>query len=255
MKKTLIALAVVASAVLSGSAMAWTANGTGNSLKLSGTLTPVAKVTPWEVKTGDAVNNLSVDIQRGQKVVDIAVNNAIPVLGIRTIATTPFQGKAGISPQIDYGAAVDVNAFKNGRAPVTLEVKDGTNTKIGTLTTSMGASALVSVKGPSRSGYRHSYSGKAGQGFFGGLPKDLANTLDSNIAVTVMPEIAEHYTDQGVGYSTVGATTTFTDTTATYSGYYAAGIEQGQTITLDQAVTGDAQIQWNASLPVTVTYM
>ncbi|ENK8257946.1 hypothetical protein AB4C84_004676, partial [Escherichia coli] len=47
MKKTLIALAVAASAAVSGSAMAWTANGTGGSVDLGGTLTPVTKATPW----------------------------------------------------------------------------------------------------------------------------------------------------------------------------------------------------------------
>ncbi|HEI3186174.1 TPA: hypothetical protein SI321_005057, partial [Escherichia coli] len=55
MKKTLIALAVAASAAVSGSAMAWTANGTGGSVELGGTLNPVEKVTPWEVKVGDDV--------------------------------------------------------------------------------------------------------------------------------------------------------------------------------------------------------
>lgn len=37
MKKTLIALAVAASAVVSGSAMAWTGGGNGGSLELGGT--------------------------------------------------------------------------------------------------------------------------------------------------------------------------------------------------------------------------
>ncbi|EPB1991521.1 hypothetical protein ACRBZB_005019 [Escherichia coli] len=256
MKKTLIALAVAASAVVSGSAMAWTANGTGGSIELGGTLTPVEKNTPWEVKTGDAVINLDAQVQKGQKVVEVVVNKAIPVLGIRTASTTPFQGKVGISPQIDYGTAVDVNAFKNGRAPVTLEVKDDSNAKIGTLTTSLGASALVSIKGP-WSGYNHSYSNRAGQGFFGGLPKDKAGVPNKNIAFDVMPEVADHYTYQGVGSSEVDVTTNFANTRATYSGYYAAGIEQGKIIkiTLDTAVAGDSQIQWNASLPVTVSYM
>ncbi|WP_105283460.1 hypothetical protein, partial [Escherichia sp. MOD1-EC6098] len=254
--KTLIALAVAASAAVSGSAMAWTPNGTGGSVDLGGTLTPVEKVTPWEVKTGAAVTGLDAQIQKGQKVVDVAVNKAIPVLGIRTQTTQAFQGQPGISPQIDYGNAVNVDAFENGRAPVTLEVKDDTNAKIGTLTTSLGASALVSVKGP-WSGFNHSYSDTAGQGFFGGLPKNKAQTPDENIAFNVMPEVADHYIDQGVGYSEVGTTTSFTNTEATYSGYYGAGIEQGKTIkiTLDQAASGDAPIQWKASLPVTVTYM
>ncbi|EDV9774733.1 hypothetical protein JI87_000868 [Salmonella enterica subsp. enterica] len=255
MKKTLIALAVAASAAVSGSAMAWTANGTGGSVNLGGTLTPADVVTPWEVKTGDAVTGLDAQIKKGQKTVDIAVNKAIPVLGIRTQTTQVFQGQPGISPQIDYGNAVNVDAFENGRAPVTLEVKDDTNTKIGTLTTSLGASALVSVKGP-WSGYNHSYSDTAGQGFFGGLPKNKAQTPDENIAVKVMPEVAEHYTSQeGVSYQKVGVTSEFANTEATYSGYYGAGIEQGKIIkiTLDQPAASDA-IAWKASLPVTVSY-
>ncbi|MGP2223458.1 hypothetical protein V5O86_24340 [Escherichia coli] len=255
MKKTLIALAVAASAAVSGSAMAWTPNGTGGSVDLGGTLTPVEKVTPWEVKTGAAVTGLDAQIQKGQKVVDVAVNKAIPVLGIRTIESTAFKGQPGISPQIDYGNAVNVDAFENGRAPVTLEVKDDTNAKIGTLTTSLGASALVSIKGP-WSGYNHSYSDSAGQGFFGGLPKNKAQAPNDNIAYRVMPEVADHYIDQGVDYHRVDVTTDFTNTKATYSGYYGAGIEQGKTIkiTLDQAASGDASIQWKASLPVTVSY-
>lgn len=254
MKKTLIALAVAASAAVSGSAMAWTANGTGDSVNLGGTLTPVEKATPWEVKTGAAVTGLDAQIQKGQKVVDVAVNKAIPVLGIRTIESTAFQGQAGISPQIDYGNAVNVDAFENGRAPVTLEVKDDTNTKIGTLTTSLGASALTSIKGP-WDGYYHSYSDTAGQGFFGGLPKNKAQTPDENIAVNVVPEVADHYTSQGVGYSRVDVSTGFADTNATYSSYYGAGIEQGKIIkiTLDQPAGGD-EIVWKASLPVTVSY-
>ncbi|HAV9406415.1 TPA: hypothetical protein JLG19_004483 [Escherichia coli] len=255
MKKTLIALAVAASAAVSGSAMAWTANGNGGSVDLGGTLTPTDVVTPWEVKTGDAVTGLDAQIKKGQKTVDIAVNKAIPVLGIRTQTTQAFQGQPGVSPQIDYGNAVNVDAFENGRAPVTLEVKDNTNAKIGTLTTSLGASALVSIKGP-WSGYNHSYSDTAGQGFFGGLPKNKAQAPDENIAFNVMPEVAEHYIDQGVGYSEVDVTTSFINTEATYSGYYGAGIERGKTIkiTLNQAATGDAPIQWKASLPVTVSY-
>lgn len=52
MKKTLIVLAVTASVMTSGSAMAWTLNGSGGSVELGGTLTPAEKVTLWEVKTG-----------------------------------------------------------------------------------------------------------------------------------------------------------------------------------------------------------
>lgn len=259
MKKTLIALAVAASAAVSGSAMAanWEQNGNGGSVDLGGTLTPTDVVTPWEVKTGDAVTGLDAQIKKGQKTVDIAVNKAIPVLGIRTIESATFTGQPGISPQIDYGNAVNVDVFENGRAPVTLEVKDNTNAKIGTLTTSLGASALVSYKGPDYSGYNHRYADTAGQAFFGGLSKNKANTPGENIAITVFPDVDAHFTYQNTEYKEVEPSVNFANTEVTYSGYYGAGIEQGKTIkiTLDQAASGDAPIQWKASLPVTVTYM
>ncbi|HEC8710300.1 TPA: fimbrial protein [Salmonella enterica subsp. enterica serovar Poona] len=256
MKKTLIALAVAASAVVSGSAMAWTANGTGGDVELGGTLTPVTKVTPWEVQVGAAVTGLNADIQKGQRAVDIVANKAIPVLGIRTISNTPFQGKAGISPQIDYGKAVDVNAFADGRAPLTLQVKDNQNVVIGTLTAKLGASALISIKSNTWSGYNHAYAGAAGHGFFGGLPKTKGATPDKNIAYNVMPEVAEKFTKQGTSATTVGPATAFNNTNATYSAYYAAGIEKGQSIkiALDTPAQGDAAIAWTASMPVIVTY-
>ncbi|MEF6064496.1 hypothetical protein U9954_18460 [Escherichia coli] len=49
----------------------------------------------------------------------------------------------------------------------------------------------------------------------------------------------------------------FDDSNATFFGVYGAGIEKGKaiTITLNNAVASDDQIQWKASLPVTVTYM
>ncbi|HAX3083319.1 TPA: hypothetical protein JWI13_004888 [Escherichia coli] len=260
MKKTLIALAVAASAVVSGSAMAtnWVQNGTGGSVDMGGTLTPVGKVTPWEVKTGDAVTGLDAQIKKGQKSVDIVVNKAIPVLGIRTQATAQvFRGESGITPQIDYGNAVNVDAFKNGRVPVTLEVKDNTNAKIGTLSTTLGASAQASSKGPNWSGCNHFYSEVKGQAFFGGLPKNAGNTPNEDIAVNVVPEIAAHYNDQGLAMLEVGGSPNFSDESYTFSSYYGSGIEQGKVIriTLDQAASGSAPIQWKASLPVTVTYM
>ncbi|EES4634805.1 TPA: hypothetical protein ACGTEY_004660, partial [Shigella sonnei] len=131
MKKTLIALAVAASAAVSGSAMAWTANGTGGSVDMGGILSPAHKVTPWEVKVGDAVKGLDAKIEKGQKTVEISLKSAIPLLGIRTQTSEVFHGQEGITPQISYGSAIDVHSFKEGMAPLTLEVKDSKGAKIG----------------------------------------------------------------------------------------------------------------------------
>ncbi len=260
MKKTLITLAVAASAAVSGSAMAWTANGTGGSVDLGGTLTPVTKATPWEVKTGDAVTGLDARIQKGQKTVNVAVNKAIPVLGIRTQQSNPVLGAefAGNIPQISYQGKLDLNSFSDGTATVTLDVfdKDG-NQKIGSAKVPLFASAKMSWKG-GRIEQKYLIADSQGQAFFGGLPKSSGAARDhaeSSLA-KIDPEFSQHYDSQGGRLDYMGSEK-FIYPNDLYSSYYGSGVEQGKTIkiTLNQEASGDAPIQWKASLPVTVTYM
>ena len=250
MKKTLIALAVAASAAVSGSAMAWTANGTGGSVNLGGTLTPVEKVTPWEVKVGDAVTGLDAQIQKGQKVVNISVDKTIPILGIRSIKNV-FKGVSGVSPQIDYHGAVDAAKFTGGYVPLTLDVKDNHDAKIGTLTSTLGASADLSVnEGASSNHYFYVQARNPGDVFYGGLGTIMP---EQNIAAKVFPGIGEHYDNQDGTYLAPTNATIKPD--ILYSGYYGSGIPQGHTIkiTLDNPAGAD-QIAWKATLPVTVSY-
>ncbi|WP_349303836.1 hypothetical protein, partial [Escherichia coli] len=199
MKKTLIALAVAASAAVSGSAMAWTANGTGGSVNLGGTLIPTDVITPWEVKVGAPVNGLNADIHKGDTKANIPVKNAISVLGIRTIESTAFQGQSGISPQINYGTAINLDGFAANETTLTLEVKDSTGTnKIGTLSAPFFAVAEQSIKGPEanyRAGVIAHYEGEL---FFGGLPKSEAGYSPVfNSADTIVPDVTAHYDQQG----------------------------------------------------------
>ncbi|HGG1404573.1 TPA: hypothetical protein ACJFMU_003718 [Escherichia coli] len=254
MKKTLIALAVAVSAAVSGSAMAWTANGTGGSVDLGGSLTPTDIVTPWEVKVGAALNGLDADIRKGDTKVDIPVKNTIPVLGIRTVKAEAFAGGPGLSPQISYGNAVNVDAFEASVAPLTLEVKDANDAKIGSLTTDMFAQARTSMMGGFK-GEFWNFASQAGQGFFGGVPKSADKVSSVDRVGELMPEAGQNYVNQsapdaGIDY------TTFSGATSTHSGYYFSVIESGKSIkiTLDQAASGDAPILWKASLPVTVSY-
>ncbi|HAW0924969.1 TPA: hypothetical protein JLU65_005154, partial [Escherichia coli] len=228
----------------------------GGSVDLGGTLTPVAKVTPWEVETGGSVTGLDGQVQKGQKEVSISVKNAIPVLGIRTIESAAFTGQSGISPQISYGAAINLDGFAANETTLNLEVKDSTGAnKIGTLSAPFFAVAEQSIKGPSvnyRAGVIANYEGAL---FFGGLPKSEAGYSPVFNANNVVPDVTAHYDEQGqkwrdsVGWSSVS------DPQHTYSAYYASGIEQGKTIkiTLEQPAASDA-IAWKASLPVTVSY-
>ncbi|ECT9924413.1 hypothetical protein CT407_21050 [Salmonella enterica] len=260
MKKTLIALAVAASAVVSGSAMAadWEHNGTGGSVDLSGTLTPEDIVTPWEVKVGDAVSGLDAYIRKGDTNVNVPVENAIPVLGIRTQTAEAFQGQAGISPQIDYHGVVDFSQNEWGNAPVTLEVFDNSSNKIGSLQTILTTAAVYSWKNGDDLKYGGMAAKGSGNGFFGGLG-DFSSALGYPEAVAELNnlsnEFLEKYTKQGAETES-GSTTNFSDVNYTYSAAYGSGIKKGRVlkITLDQAVTGDDSIQWKASLPVTVSY-
>ena len=262
MKKTLIALAVAASAAVSGSAMAWNANSTGGTVSLSGILTPVTKDTPWEVKTGNAVTGLDEKIQKGQKEVSIAVKSAIPVLGIRTRTAEPFQGREGISPQISFNGAIDTSKFEVGKTALTLDVMDSGSNKIGSLTTKITAGALLSWKDDKGRGnyYSLSFINSKGEVFYGGLPAntDPNGALDiaqvKSIAPVIFPGSMDNFTDQGTVAQ--GKRSASIGNGAKFSAFYASGIEQGNTIkiTLDQAVSGGNSVQWKAFLPISVSY-
>lgn len=261
MKKTLIALAVAASAAVSGSAMAWETNGNGSNLELGGTLTPQVKVTPWEVQVGAPATNLDGFIQKNQRNVEIPVKNTIPVLGIRTQLQEAFAGKAGISPQIDYQNAVNIDGFKNGSTELQLNVVDKTGgQKIGSMSVDFFAAAEVSQTTADHSNdYKFfPYASQSGDSFFGGLAKNSAGaTTDVYSKVRAIdPSFVENYLTQGTAeYFNVFARTDFSAPNAKYSGYYGSGILSGQKIklTLDTPAADDA-IEWKASLPVTVSY-
>lgn len=260
MKKTLIALAVAASAVVSGSAMAWTSNGVGGSVELGGMLTPDVKVTPWEVKVGDTVKGLNAKIEKGQKTVVISLKSAIPLLGIRTQTSEVFHGQQGIAPQISYGNAVDVNSFNMGGAPLTLEVKDSDGVKIGKAESSMVAAAMASFRSGGMYGVSTVYAAKSGAPFFGGVGKSRSGVhlFPLELAKEVFAEAAEHYNNQGEGIGKIiPSEVNFTLRNASFSAFYASGIPASSkiTITLDKEDCAVAPVQWKASLPITVSYM
>lgn len=265
MKKTLIALTVAASAAVSGSAMAaWTANGAGGTVDFGGTLSPANKNTPWEVKTGNAVNGLDSAVTKGQSAVDITVNKAIPILGIRVAdaQTKVFKGYTQISPQIDYHGAIDPSTFNDSSVVMTLDISDEQGNKMGKMAVDMLAVAESSWTGADGSaGQKSLFAAKAGDGFFGGLPTSTAN-VDTNvdspsrdIINVIDPEFTANYNEQN-GSAFAPNIEDFTDLDATYSAFYGSGIVAGKNIhiTLDSPVQGDAPVTWKASLPITVSY-
>ncbi|WP_048696621.1 fimbrial protein [Erwinia piriflorinigrans] len=258
MKKTLITLALAAT-VTSGSAMAWTASGAGGHIELSGTLSPVVKTTPWEVMTGSGLANLVAEVQEGQKMTEIEVTKAVPVLGIRTKDKNLFIGRAGFSPQIDFDGTVDLDKVNRGISTLTLDVKGMDDNKIGTLTAPF---TMVGVGYENSEGINKGkhllYSPSSGMGFFGGLPKNRTHLLPTDgseaVANALIPGISDNFHEQHFPVSGTG-TADFTSSDAGYSAYYASGITGGSKIKLELDSLLSESTEWKASLPITVTYM
>ncbi|EHP0862881.1 hypothetical protein KNZ39_004510, partial [Escherichia coli] len=252
---TLIALAVAASAAVSGSAMAWTANGTGGSVDLGGTLTPVEKVTPWEVKVGAAVNGLDGSIQKGATTVEIPAGKNIPVLAIRN--NTVFNGQPGIVPVINYGGAINTANFTDNTTELTLNV-NGDAGKIGVLTAPLYASAITKWKSDQGVGSNYLFASNNNGGFSGGVPASESGVNISGAYETMAQLFSDIWEHEIADASTRWAKSNnekFADTNVKYSASYASGIRDFAKITikLDAPAANDV-IKWSAQLPVTVSY-
>lgn len=261
MKKTLIALAVAASAAVSGSAMAWTQGGVNGSVGIGGSLTPEVKVIPWVAQIGTSVNDLAGVIKQGSTTANVQVNTTIPVLGIRTASNAGFVGAEGLNPQISYGDAVDFAASVNGVAPVTLKVKNaGDQSEIGTLQTNMTVSARIAWVNGNRKETYNPYASQAGTVFFGGVGQTRNGVAmgdeDKNNAEILFPGVTENFVALN-GYTDIGGwgNANVNNTSTSYNGYYASGIKAGSVINLSLNTPADVDaINWTAQLPVTVSY-
>lgn len=255
MKKTLIALAVAASAAVSGSAMAWTANGTGGSVDLGGTLTPVEKITPWEVKVGAAVNGLDGSIQKGATTVEIPAGKNIPVLAIRNNAV--FNGQAGIIPVINYGGAINTANFTDNTTELTLNVNSDAG-KIGVLTAPLYASAIEKVQWDNNVEVKYLAASQATGAFAGGVPASVDGVTISGAYEVMAQLFSDIWKNENPAAGTSwdkGDNEGFSNPDVKYSASYASGIRDNAQITikLDAPAANDV-IKWSAQLPVTVSY-
>ncbi|HAK5293753.1 TPA: hypothetical protein H1V50_003903 [Salmonella enterica] len=257
MKKTLIALVVAASAATSGSAMAWTANGSGGSVEVGGSLTPVEKVTPWEVATGATVTNADAQIQKAQSHVQVRVAKSIPVLAIRSTAPDGFTGKAGISPQIGM-PWIAGNNWNNANSGIngTVNVLNDAGAKIGKAVLFLQAVGVSSSTSGSNANQRLLFANASGQGYYGGLPTSKVSSDIRDLIRAAWPGIDSKYVTFPGTKWVDPAPETFVDSKWKYSSYYGSVIPVNSTINigLDTPATGDAPIKWKINLPVAVTY-
>ncbi|WP_097422160.1 hypothetical protein [Escherichia coli] len=126
MKKTLIALAVAASAVISGSTMAalggWSEGTNGGSVNVGGTIT-IDKTPVWLVATGtgfSGFSNVDADLTGDDKLLTVNAPEAIPVLAIKSKeAYTASDYSKGTMPSIvvsgGNGVAISRTNWSNAR--------------------------------------------------------------------------------------------------------------------------------------------
>lgn len=252
MKKTLIALAVAASAVVSSSAVAWTPDGNGGSFELGGTLTPSTQTTtPWEVKVGDGISDLDAEIQSGQTLVSIPLPKDALVLGVRSFKD--FFGGVGISPQLDYSGAIDTDTFSAGLADLQLAVKDDTGTEIGTLSTKIAAGAQLSSL--TRNNFATIFATQSGSAFWGGIPRDKDSVISGEELATRLDSTVLDYYTKDASYTHVTARDqNFSDTDEEFSAFYVSGLLTDNPLTIQLWSAPADAVRWSASLPITVSY-
>lgn len=260
MKKTLIALAVAASAVVSGSAFAWNQDGVDKNITLGGTLEQKAELFVWESQVGADINNLDGKIVKGATSASIDVDNPLLVLSIRPVERKAFAGRQGIKPRIDYGGHVDFSNAVAGKGVLKLDITGKDGNVIGKATAPFTAAGWVSVVSNSRQGIESLSAPSVNSGFFGGLPASWERTAKQgakSVIESLAPDAFSHFDPQGMNYNdTMLSHFSFDDSGSMFSAVYAGGILKGESINieLNKPATGGDAIVWKGVLPVVLSF-
>lgn len=287
MKKTLIALAVAASAAVSGSAMAalggWTEGQPGGDIDFGGTITRPAGEVKWLWAVGEGFNsyqNLTSDLINEGKSLNIAVQQDMPLLAakMKEAFIKPILG-IGAIPKVTFSSfdstPITVNFTDGSHATMEVKVKDKNKGElIGNITIPFeyGAAGTVADLTESTTGVANITSFWAGGSgtMFEGLVKPDAK-IDSSLAMKWNGLTADDVyialkAVSGGKFTGPGTTTTswVNMSDLSHSNYtrddyvryfsYGAGIPSGTTLSVvfDSPVTQTTN--WQAPITVTVSY-
>ncbi|MEB6546105.1 fimbrial protein [Escherichia coli] len=282
MKKTLIALAVAASAV-SGMAHAWTNGDFNDSVDIGGSITADDYRQKWSWAVGSDINGFSnalTDLTEGGTKLTITVNGDKPILLGKTneAFSTPVAGGVGAIPLISLSDATGkvqllkgTSDAKNGVGTFDLEIKNrDTDKKIGTLHATMTGMAVVGIAGAGNTGKLSAlYAYGKTRIFSGGLATESGSEMkDANTAVAFtekmgslssadilsqIKQVKQNVKSLTPQTSSDSENMYYTDGNVV-SAAYALGFENGQTLeaTFDEAIT--ASTQWTAPLNISIAY-
>lgn len=281
MKKTLIALAVAASAV-SGMAHAWTNGDFNGSVDIGGSITADDERQKWLWAVGSDINGFNNSLKNmteNKTKLTITVNSNKPILLGKTneAFSTPVAGGMGAIPQIAFtgydGTPVELKnpdgVRDKGLAYMVLPMKNEKGDKLGSVTVNASYAGAVMVGKPGSVSLRSLYAGSNNVIFYGGLPfnvpgseflkgdsaasrTELFGSLSASGMLKQLQGVYPNITTYDI-QNNANENMQYTDGTVV-SAAYALGIADGQTIelTFDKAVT--ASTKWSAPLNVAVTY-
>lgn len=272
MKKTLIALAITASAV-SGMAHAWTNSDFNGEVDFGGTITPDKSGWVWTVGQGyDHFTNKISDLTNSGKKLTIPAKQNMPLLLGKT--TAAFLGGPGLAPQIAFsdskGRITPVWASDNAEGTMTLTVSDADQKEIGTVTLDVKAIAPAAWAKVDKSSsisvrYLDNTAGAlvGATGMFGETPHfaPVATILDAFGAPTLkelQDQVKAYPGLSDIAYDTsdliASSSDDFTDAAWAYAAFYVLGIPNGKSIVVDFNSPITSEIQWKAPLMMQVSY-
>lgn len=283
MKKTLIALAVAASAV-SGMAHAWTNGNFNGTVDIGGSITADDYRQKWSWAVGSDINGFSNTLtemtENGTKLTITVSDNKPILLGKTNEAfSAPVSGGAGAIPEISFtdytGASVALTnpagETNKGLAYLILPMKNADGTKIGSVKVNASYAGVDAIgRNSGADGDLESLWATSGKIFYGGLPTNvggaelqngddavartaLFGSLSLNDMLGQIQAVTPNITSLVSKKSSTDEDMQYTDGTVV-SAAYSLGIANGQTIeaTFDKPVT--TTTQWSAPLNVAVTY-
>lgn len=249
---------------ISAECRAWVPGGTGGNVDMGGTIDPSGPKNPWEVQVGDAISGLDMIMPESGNVFRHRLKQSLPVLGVRTRTglDEAFRGETagGIAPQITFDGLLP-GAREKGRLPLELDVtrQNDKSHILGVLRLNLLTGAEVSQRNPDTGeGRRYSvYAGQPGEAFYGGLARSPDEAVDDALVQVgdVFPVFKSKYNPQGLA-SPSGAkqAVEFRNTGLRYSGFYGAGLVQGDEIVLVSDQRPETAEVWGASLKIAVSY-
>lgn len=270
MKKTLIALAVAASAVVSGSAMAWNNGNFNGSVDIGGTVTP-PPVSPWQWKMGAPITGLDTSWDKLSASNEVTFNMNAPKPLLMGKLETPTMGGPGLAPQVVWqdakGQNIAINFSNSGnesKGSFTAIIMDKAGAKeLGSAVLNIhayGLMAKASSVNNSGQNYQPLRGGVAGDVGFGMIPSANAGVVqaaDQTLAAINTLATEEIFTEamkQGATAKDQGASSTFTSPLFKNTAALVAGFETGDSVVATFAQRPTSTTEWKIPLSATVTH-